>query len=59
MAKARKELNWAKQFELAIDPAKAAELRRRRPPVLDQRVCAMCGKWCAIKMVENYLKEKQ
>jgi phosphomethylpyrimidine synthase len=59
MAKARKELNWAKQFELAIDPEKAAELRRRRPPVLDPQVCAMCGKLCAIKMVDNYLKEKQ
>lgn len=59
MAKARKELNWTRQFELAIDPEKAAELRRRRPPVLDPQVCAMCGKWCALKMVDNYLKEKQ
>lgn len=59
MAKARKELNWTRQFELAIDPEKATELRRRRPPMLDQQVCAMCGKWCAIKMVDNYLKEKQ
>lgn len=59
MAKARKELNWTRQFELAIDPEKAAELRRRRPPVLDPQACAMCGKWCAIKMVDAYLKKKQ
>jgi len=57
MARARKELNWTKQFNLAIDPERAAELRRRRPPVLDPQVCAMCGKWCAIKMVDTYLKE--
>jgi len=57
MAKARKELDWEKQFELAIDPEKARELRKRRPPVLDPKVCAMCGKWCAIKMVDTYLEK--
>ncbi|MEW6221945.1 MAG: phosphomethylpyrimidine synthase ThiC [Candidatus Hadarchaeota archaeon] len=55
MAKARKELDWAKQFELAIDPRRAAELRRKRPPEVDQKTCAMCGKWCAIKIVNSYL----
>jgi phosphomethylpyrimidine synthase len=58
MSRARKELNWQKQFELAIDPEKARELRRRRPPLLDPRVCGMCGKFCAIKMVGDYLKKK-
>jgi phosphomethylpyrimidine synthase len=58
MARARKELNWEKQFELAIDPEKARELRRKRPPLLDPNVCAMCGKFCAIKMVDDYLKKK-
>jgi phosphomethylpyrimidine synthase len=59
MAKARKELDWARQFELAIDPEKAREVRRRRPPTIDPKVCAMCGKWCAIKMVDAYLKKIQ
>jgi len=58
MARARRELDWAKQFELAIDPEKARELRRKRPPLLDPNVCAMCGKFCAIKMVDDYLKKK-
>lgn len=57
MAKARKELDWAKQFKLAIDPEKARELRRKRPPTIDPNVCAMCGRWCAIKMVDEYLKK--
>ena len=58
MAKARASLNWEKQFKLAIDPEKARELRRKRPPLLDPNVCAMCGKFCAIKMVDDYLKKK-
>ncbi len=57
MAKARRGLDWTKQFELAIDPEKARELRRRRPPTIDPKVCAMCGKFCAIKMVDTYLKK--
>jgi phosphomethylpyrimidine synthase len=59
MAEARKHLDWEKQFELAIDPEKARELRQRRPPLLDPSVCAMCGKWCAIKMVDTYLRKKR
>lgn len=59
MAKARKRLDWERQFELAVDPEKAKELRCKRPPVLDPSVCAMCGKWCAIKMVDTYLREKR
>ena len=57
MARARSALDWTKQFELAIDPEKARELRRRRPPTIDPKVCTMCGKFCAIKMVDTYLKE--
>lgn len=55
MARARKELNWTKQFELAIDPEKAKELRRRRPPLIDPTACAMCGKYCAMKLASEYL----
>jgi len=56
MARARRGLDWTKQFELAIDPEKAKEIRQRRPPTIDPKVCAMCGKFCAIKMVDTYLK---
>jgi phosphomethylpyrimidine synthase len=56
MAKARRALDWTKQFKFAIDPEKARELRRRKPPTIDPNVCAMCGKFCAIKMVDTYLK---
>lgn len=58
MAKARGKLDWARQFELAIDSDKARELRHRRPPVIDPSVCTMCSRYCAIKMVNDYLKKK-
>lgn len=58
MARARRKFDWAKQFELAINPEKPQELRRRRPPAIDPNVCSMCSKFCAIKMVNTYLKEK-
>lgn len=59
MARARRKFDWAKQFELAVDPEKARELRKRRPPTIDPNVCSMCSKWCAIKMVNDYLKKTQ
>ncbi|MEM2192601.1 MAG: phosphomethylpyrimidine synthase ThiC [Candidatus Hadarchaeales archaeon] len=58
MAMARKRFDWAKQFQLAIDPERAREIRKRMPPVMDPRLCSMCSKFCAIKMVEDYLRRK-
>ena len=57
MARARKRLDWAKQFELAIDPEKAGELRRKRPPTIDPKTCSMCSKLCAIKFLAEALKK--
>ncbi len=49
MSKARKALDWEKQFRLAIDPKRAREIRKSRPP-RNQEVCTMCGEFCAIKI---------
>jgi phosphomethylpyrimidine synthase len=57
MARARRSLDWASQFDLSIDPETARGLRSKRPPAIDPRTCAMCGKWCAIKIVDEYLKK--
>jgi phosphomethylpyrimidine synthase len=57
MAKARKDFDWDKQFSLAVDPKRAEELRKRRPPVHDPKVCSMCSELCAIKTVESYFKK--
>lgn len=53
MSIARKNLNWKKQIELAIDPEKAKKYREQNPPT-DNDVCTMCGKYCAIKQVSEF-----
>jgi phosphomethylpyrimidine synthase len=53
MSKARKVLDWDTQMKLAIDPEKARKIRGDNPP--DERdVCTMCGKFCAIKQVNEF-----
>ncbi len=55
MSKARKRRNWKKQISLSIDSKKAYDLRKlSKPDIYD--VCSMCGKYCAIKLVDKFLK---
>jgi phosphomethylpyrimidine synthase len=49
MSRARCALDWEKQIELSIDPARAREMRSQIPPT-DDEVCSMCGELCAIKI---------
>jgi phosphomethylpyrimidine synthase len=53
MSQARKNLDWETQMELAIDPKKARRLRDENPSS-EGDVCTMCGKYCAIKQVQDY-----
>ncbi len=55
MSLARKQLDWKRQMELAIDPEKAKSYREKNLPAEDD-VCTMCGKYCAIKQVREYFK---
>lgn len=54
MAEARRDLNWERQMQLALDPEKARKLRAARNPV-SQQVCSMCGEFCAIDLINRYL----
>jgi len=54
MAVARRDLNWEKQMELALDPEKARKVHKDLNPV-EQEVCSMCGEFCAIDLVNQYL----
>ena len=56
MSKARKELNWGKQIELAIDPEKARKIHELRKSKSDD-VCSMCGEFCAMKVSSAALKK--
>lgn len=54
MSKARKALDWEKQIELSIDPEKAARFRKERNNS-EIEACSMCGEFCAMKLVSDYL----
>ncbi len=54
MSKARKLLDWKKQIQLAVDPERAQYLREERSDG-NSEGCAMCGKYCAMKVVSEYL----
>jgi phosphomethylpyrimidine synthase len=58
MARARKALDWDQQIELAIDPARARLSREQRNPG-SQDTCTMCGEFCAMKVVAEYLGEER
>ncbi|HAR36143.1 MAG TPA: phosphomethylpyrimidine synthase [Acidobacteria bacterium] len=53
ISRARKKLDWDKQQELCLDPDKFAEIRRRRKS--RTKACSMCGEFCAMKIVGEFL----
>ncbi len=46
MSKARRDLNWERQFQLALYPEDARAIRASRTPE-DEATCTMCGDFCA------------
>jgi len=56
MSKARQALDWARQMLFCIDPEKAKKMRDERLPT-EKDVCTMCGEFCAIKIVNEFLKK--
>jgi len=55
MAYARKNLDWERQLELAINPEEARRIRNSRPSESD--ACSICGDLCAIKLLKEILKK--
>ncbi len=49
MAMARKNFDWEKQIELAIDSDKAREIRYRQGNMEGIKECTMCGEHCSMK----------
>lgn len=54
MAKARKSFDWERQIQLAIDPEKARRYHEEGKSK-EGDVCTMCGEFCAIKKVKEFL----
>lgn len=57
ISKKRKALDWEGQISLSIDPDKARRMRAERSPK-ESDVCTMCGGFCSIKTVKDYLKKR-
>ncbi len=55
MALARKDLDWNKQFRLAIDSERAKNIHARSKNV---DTCSMCGELCSIKMMRDVMGKK-
>ena len=50
MSMARKNLDWKSMQSLALDPAAVCA---RRGEHAEEEVCAMCGEFCAVKMLRE------
>ncbi|NLI62964.1 MAG: phosphomethylpyrimidine synthase ThiC [Methanosarcinaceae archaeon] len=53
MARARRDLDWEKMYEIAIDGKHAKAVRDSRAPG-DEDACTMCGDFCALKIVNQH-----
>ena len=56
MAEARKKLDWEAQYECAMFPEAARAKRDQRPPE-EEDTCTMCGNYCAVKIVNQWLDQ--
>jgi phosphomethylpyrimidine synthase len=55
MARARKAVDWEAQIALSIDPGRARALHEQRGGD-DESVCTMCGPYCAVRLMNEYLE---
>ena len=55
MSEARRNLDWEKQFELAMDGEKARRYRADSTPERED-TCTMCGKMCAVRNINKILR---
>jgi len=53
MSRARKALDWSAQAELALVPEMARRGHLKTPT--SEPACSMCGKYCAMAVVDRYL----
>jgi phosphomethylpyrimidine synthase len=54
MALARKKLDWEEQANLALDPERSRRVHSNQH-ISTSSACSMCGKYCAMRLMEEYL----
>jgi phosphomethylpyrimidine synthase len=57
MAVARRDLDWPAQFDLAINPNLARQIRHRRGVEVD--TCTMCNELCAIRLAREAMEREE
>jgi phosphomethylpyrimidine synthase len=50
LAKHRHKQDWDAQFALALDGDRAREIHPA-----EQKICTMCGRYCALRIMEKFL----
>ncbi len=55
MSNFRKTMNWEGQYNIALDPEKAREMRSAIK-LKDDKVCSMCSSYCSIKLNASFNK---
>ncbi len=53
MSMARKRLDWEEQAKLSLDPERSRRVHRQHTS--SGKACSMCGGFCAMALVEEYL----
>lgn len=57
MSKARADLDWQRQIDLSINPARVRKVKEERSPgEMTDKGCSMCGEFCAIKILKEYMR---
>ncbi|MBP7733044.1 MAG: phosphomethylpyrimidine synthase ThiC [Caldisericia bacterium] len=58
MSTARKNLDWDRMFELALEPDKPRKYRENSKPE-EQDTCTMCGNICAVRTMNRIIKGEE
>jgi phosphomethylpyrimidine synthase len=53
LSEQRRSRNWEGQYKYALDPERARDIHPE-----NEKVCTMCGKHCALLIMEKYLSSK-
>jgi phosphomethylpyrimidine synthase len=56
MSKARRDMDWQRQFELAMDRERALEIKAKRDNG-SEHSCTMCGKFCANNVLQGMFEK--
>jgi phosphomethylpyrimidine synthase len=56
MSKARRDMQWDRQFELGMFSKQARAIRAGRSPQ-DEATCTMCGSFCAAKNADSLFRD--